>query len=75
MAPILSYFYESFNIKELTNRQEMIEKSHRRQLVSEIRKKQTLKKQLLSASEVIYSLENCLKVGLFVVSKLSPFKH
>ena len=75
MAPILSYFYESFNIKELTNRQEMIEKSHRRQLVSEIRKKQTLKKQLLSATEVIYSLENCLKVGLFVVSKLSPFKH
>ena len=75
MAPILSYFYESFNIEELTNRQEMIEKSHRRQLVSEIRKKQTLKKQLLSASEVIYSLENCLKVGLFVVLKLSPFKH
>ena len=51
-------------MKELANRQEMIEKSHRRQLVSEIRKKQALKKQLMSASEVIYSLENCLKVGL-----------
>ena len=73
-APILRYFYHSLNIKELASRQEMIEKSHRRQLVSEIRKKQALKKQLLSASEVIYSLENCLKVGLCLVLKLSPFK-
>ena len=30
--------------------------------MSEIKKKQSLKKQLLSANEVIYSLENCLKV-------------
>ena len=56
--------YDLGNIKELASRQEMIEKSHRRQLVSEIRKKQALKKQLMSASEMIYSLENCLKVGI-----------
>ena len=65
--------YDLGNIKELANRQEMIEKSHRRQLVSEIRKKQALKKQLMSASEVIYSLENCLKVGLFVSFKTLTF--
>ena len=65
--------YELLNMKELANRQEMIEKSHRRQLVSEIRKKQALKKQLMSASEVIYSLENCLKVGLCVSFKTFTF--
>ena len=43
----------------------MIEKSHRRQLMSEIKKKQSLRKQLMSANEVIYSLENCLKVFRF----------
>ena len=63
-------------IKELANRQEMIDKSHRRQLVSEIKKKQALKKQLMSASEVIYSLENCLKVGKSLsVLKFSPDKN
>ena len=43
----------------------MLEKSHRRQLMSEVKKKQSLKKQLLSANEVIYSLENCLKVNQY----------
>ena len=63
-------------IKELANRQEMIDKSHRRQLVSEIKKKQALKKQLMSASEVIYSLENCLKVGKSLSDlKFSPEKN
>ena len=70
--------HDLVNIKELANRQEMIEKSHRRQLVAEIKKKQALKKQLMSASEMIYSLENCLKVGVWYywfVLKLSPLKN
>ena len=33
--------------------------------MSEVKKKQSLKKQLLSANEVIYSLENCLKVNQY----------
>ena len=56
-------FYENV-CKELVSKQEMIEKSHRRQLMAEVKKKQSFKKQLMSANEVIYSLENCLKVCL-----------
>ena len=44
--------------------------------MSEIKKKQALKKQLMSASEVIYSLENCLKVGKSLSDlKFSPDKN
>ena len=48
--------------KEILKKQEDLEKNHRRQLLTEIKKKQALKKQLQSASEMIYALEKTIKV-------------
>ena len=48
--------------QDLLRRQDVLEKSHRRQLMTEIKKKQALKKQVQSANEKIYALEKTVKV-------------
>ena len=51
-----------FELQDLLRRQDLLEKSHRRQLMAEIKKKQALKKQLQTANENIYALEKTIKV-------------
>ena len=51
-----------YHIKELDKRFQLSERSFRRQIMSEIKKKQSLKKQLQNANEKIYEFEITLKV-------------
>ena len=50
----------------MEKRFQVSERSFRRQIMSEIRKKQSLKKQLQNANEKIYEFEITLKVSAFL---------
>ena len=52
------------DFEELEKRFNLSERGFRRQIMSEIKKKQSLKKQLQSANEKIYESEITLKVFL-----------
>merc|ERR1712106_510173 len=56
-------------------RQDILEKSHRRQLMTEIKKKQSLKKQLQSANENIYALEQAVKDKEKQVHRLNIYSN
>ena len=56
-------------LKDLLHRQDVLEKSHKQQLITEIRKKKALTVELQTAEQKIKEMDNVLKVNFLITLK------
>ena len=64
-----------FQVKDLLHRQDILEKSHRQQLIMEVKKKKEVKKQLAATEERVKTLENMVMEKEKLINRLHIYSR
>ena len=64
-----------FQVKDLLHRQDILEKSHRQQLIMEVKKKKEVKKQLAATEERVKTLESMVMEKDKLINRLHIYSR